>query len=285
MSNERLEALLRLEENRRVSAIMEGRERLQKEISALVQDSFTRGKPMSADEQFHVRHEKEKAALKERLLEFVSIRVELAKVAPELASTEQLSNLREQIKNHVSVWVQSRVNAAMSRQPFMRADEGILRPQFQREAARAEQAALLTLQDFELSVKVGVPSMNENRSGNITVQNYGGSVAVNAGTVLGDVQAIVGDITKGGNGELGEALKLLADVVFSQKESGECKTENLELVKFIGDQALGHGPRNITAVRTAFEVLRARLSDVADLAQIVGVAGPIIAKHFGWTWP
>jgi hypothetical protein len=43
--------------------------------------------------------------------------------------------------------------------------------------------------------------------------------------------------------------------------------------------------RQASVVRAVFESLRRRLQDTANLAQVLGLAGSAIARHFGIHWP
>ena len=69
-------------------------------------------------------------------------------------------------------------------------------------------------------------------------------------------------------------------------ELGEGRAVYLDQVRFIAQQAVEpEEKRQASVVRAVFESLRGRLQDTANLAQVLALAGPAIARHFGIHWP
>jgi hypothetical protein len=120
----------------------------------------------------------------------------------------------------------------------------------------------------------------------ISVNTGGGPAIVNLGEIRGDVQQVVGTLNAAGHAELAGLLDRLAAGIEALTELGEERAAYLEQVRFIAQEAVApEEKRQASVVRAVFESLRGRLQDTANLAQVLALAGPAIARHFGIHWP
>ncbi len=120
----------------------------------------------------------------------------------------------------------------------------------------------------------------------VSVNTGGGPAIVNVGEIRGDVQQVVGTLNAGGHAELAGLLDRLAAGIEALSELGEGRAVYLDQVRFIAQQAVEpEEKRQASVVRAVFESLRGRLQDTANLAQVLALAGPAIARHFGIHWP
>ena len=113
-----------------------------------------------------------------------------------------------------------------------------------------------------------------------------GPAIVNLGTICGDVQQVIGNVSETGHADLADVLRRLADAINTTEELGEERAAYLEQVRFIATEATSPAAdRQVSVVRAVLLALRTSLQDTANVAAVLGVAGPLIAKYFGFHWP
>ncbi len=114
----------------------------------------------------------------------------------------------------------------------------------------------------------------------------GGPAIVNLGVVYGDVQQVISHVNETGQAELADALQQLAKAINQTETLAEERADLLQQLRFIAEQAVVPAQsRQTSLVKGVLAGLRARLQDVAAVAQILSVAGPIMGQHFGFPWP
>jgi hypothetical protein len=120
----------------------------------------------------------------------------------------------------------------------------------------------------------------------VTVKTGPGATLVNLGTIYGNVEQAIGTVNAGGQGELATLLRRLAEAISKADELGDERAVYLEQVQFIAQQAIEPAnSRKISVVKGLLMGLRARLQELANVAQVLAVAGPAVANHFGFGWP
>ncbi len=116
----------------------------------------------------------------------------------------------------------------------------------------------------------------------VAVNTAGGPAVVNVGEIRGNVQQVVGTLNEVGNRDLAQHLDRLAAAIEAATDLGGERQAYLEQVQFIAREALEPAAtRQSSIVQGVFEGMRARLQDVANIAQILAVAAPTVAHHFG----
>jgi hypothetical protein len=89
-----------------------------------------------------------------------------------------------------------------------------------------------------------------------------------------------------GHGGIGNVLSRLADAIEQEASLGDRRAGYLDQVRFIAERAAAEPEnRQSTIVEAVFHALRSRLQDCANIAQVLTLAGPAIARHFGIPWP
>jgi hypothetical protein len=202
----------------------------------------------------------------------LNARRELAETVPALASEMQLNILASSIEDELSrLWLSPDLG-----HQAIRHDVGgeivRLRTQMKHgtEAIGAEMA-------------LG-PHRSGSHDGAVSVNTAGGPALVNLGVISGNAQQVIGTLNEAGHTELAAVLQQLATVIGEATALGhERRLEYLEQVKFIAERASAPPPeRQASIVKSLFEGLRARLQDTANIAQVLTVAGPVLARHFGY---
>lgn len=208
----------------------------------------------------------------------IKIRRDLIRRFPELASSESLAELLAALSEKID-----RLVAVVRKGPFPAPEQypADREPENRRLKARVEREIGQLQREFSLNLHADV-GMNRGTS----INTGGGPAIVNFGEIHGDVQQVVGSLISSGHTELAGLLDRLAAGIEALTDLGEERAAYLEQVRFIGQQAVAPTEkRQANVVRAVFESLRARLQDTANLAQVLTLAGPAIARHFGIQWP
>jgi hypothetical protein len=122
----------------------------------------------------------------------------------------------------------------------------------------------------------------------VSVTTTGGVSIVNLGTIHGNVQQAITNVQQHGYQELAGRLEQLARAINDCQNLGDKRKMYLEQVEFIAEQtAASEEARKKTgsAVAGIFCGLQATLQTVANVAQVLSVLGPELAKHFSLPWP
>jgi hypothetical protein len=207
----------------------------------------------------------------------IDIRRKLARSFPELRTESSLDSLLQQMNASID-----RITPAPPDGPFPvtpptpphRYDD----VRRLRERAHREIEILKTEYALNLDRRHQAPA--------VSVNTGGGHAIVNLGTIYGDVQQIVGTLNDTGHAELAAAIKRLATAITEAEQLANERTALLEQLEFIAKQAVAPAAeRQLGVLSGLLFAFRARLQDVANVAQILAVAGPAIAHHFGLPWP
>ena len=109
--------------------------------------------------------------------------------------------------------------------------------------------------------------------------------ALSPEAVYSKIQEVIRDVD-GRDGKLAEALSQLATAIHSAPKLGDQRTEYLEQVQFIGEQALRPKViRRLGVVRGLLVALQSGLGGVASVAPTLKATGPMLASYFGVSWP
>jgi hypothetical protein len=213
----------------------------------------------------------------------VEIRKELSRDYPALAEGDSIAVLAEDLKRSVALrfaglrdHLNRRMAAAGATVNFGREFESEI-SQLQAEATRKVE-----ILKREIALNLHRPT-----GGTVAVHTAGGPAIVNLGQIHGNVEQVVNSLNQTGSCDLAAALKeFMSAVEHADELPDEEKAERLEQLKFIAQQSIARPEdRQPGVVKAVFEGMRARLQDIANIAQITGVAGPMIAHHFGFRWP
>ncbi len=211
----------------------------------------------------------------------ISARRKLAAKFPALGSPAELEALRAKVEKWVDGFGKPHVPPGVQEDPIQRA----MAPGREQEAHRLKAHL-----NSEIEILKREFSLNLHRKPDpaptVSVNTGGGAAIVNLGQIRGDVQQIVGTLNAAGHAELAALLDRLASAIEGLTELGQERSVFLEQVRFIARQAVEpEQSGQASVVRAVFESLRARLQDSANLAQVLALAGPAIARHFGLHWP
>jgi hypothetical protein len=220
--------------------------------------------------------------IEELILGRVAIRKDLAREFPELGSEDALNALIVDLERLVSLGFKG-----LHQTPGLQM-EGVvanaLQGQDDQEVFRlnafARRQVEMLKREISLNLHKKVPASA------VSVNTGGGAAIVNLGEIHGNVQQVIGTLNEAGQGELAGHLERLAAAIEADTESAEDRAAFLEQVRLIAEQAsAAESDRNPHLVRGTLLGLRGALQHSANVAQILSVAGPIIAHHFGFHWP
>lgn len=225
----------------------------------------------------------------ERLVQArIDLRRELARKMPELGSSAYLADLKQALDTFIdATW------AALPGIIVGSYRGGESEDHF-RQLVKTGQWAdtllrlkLVAEREIEmLKREVGLGMLESKGPGvvlNITDSNV---AALNLGNVMGNIQAFVVSLQNEGNPDLARALKTLIEGVAATEELGAQRTELIEYLTTIGEQAaLQQTQRRPGVVKTLMNSLGSALMHAANLAQIWQTVAPMIARHFGLNWP
>ena len=109
--------------------------------------------------------------------------------------------------------------------------------------------------------------------------------ALSPEAVYNKVQEVLRDVADR-DVKIAQALRQLAEAIQTAPKLGDQRTEYLEQVQFIGEQALRPKViRRLGVVRGLFIALQSGLGGAATTAPALKTAGPILASYFGVSWP
>jgi hypothetical protein len=207
----------------------------------------------------------------------IRIRRELVSQCPELGSTAELEKLRGELEQHTAAFARAPLQSVNRLQPSVV-------QQNNQEAQRLNAHARLKIEMLKRETAIAPPAMPT--AGSVSVSTGGGPAIVNLGSIFGSVQQVIGTLDQAGQVEIASVLKDLAEAITKASGLGDDRRTYLEQVRFIAEQAAAAAEsRQTSVVRAVFESLRARLQDVASLAQVLVLTGPALARHFGLPWP
>jgi hypothetical protein len=210
---------------------------------------------------------------------YVQIRRELAANFPELCEGSALDDFQES----VSALIERAFHIPPSGGPFpVRADSVPMERRYNNRELKERLQNKVEILRHEFALKLHKPGAPPS----VTVNTGGGPALVNLGQIRGDVQQVVGSLNAAGQIELATFLDCLVAEIEALAELGPDRSTYLEQVRFIAQQAIEpQSTRQPSIVRAVFDSLRARLQDFANVAQILTLAGPAVAHHFGLNWP
>jgi hypothetical protein len=107
---------------------------------------------------------------------------------------------------------------------------------------------------------------------------------INLEAIYRNVQRVIGNAT--GDAVLANALSCLPEAIEGAEALGLERAFYPEQVKFLAEQAAE--PlllRQVNIVHGVLAGLRARLQNVANIAQIMSILGPAAAAYFDFKWP
>ena len=221
----------------------------------------------------------------ERIIEGnLAIRKELAATVPDLATDASLS----QPLSELIGLIEASFKGLHEREaPWLQQNtpvENAIRQHNQQAVAQLAANANRGVEILKREVALNLHKASESSFGN-AINTAGGSAIINLGVIHGNVQQVIGDLNAAGQSDLADVLDKLAHAIEQTLELGNRRHEYLEQVQFIAKEAVAPSEkRQVSVVRGVFEGLRARLQDVANMAQILALAGPTIAHHFGYSW-
>lgn len=137
-----------------------------------------------------------------------------------------------------------------------------------------------------LGREVALGMHDEPKPTGVSVNTGGGPALVNLGAIYGDVEQVINLINETGQRELADVLQQLAKAISEADALADERAELLQQVRFVAEQAaVPPQSRQTSVVKAVWVSLQARLHDVAAIAQILSVAGPVVAHHYGFQWP
>jgi hypothetical protein len=211
----------------------------------------------------------------------ITARREMAAKLPTLGAPAELEALRVKVQKWVDGFGKPHVPPGVPEDREQRRMAPAREQEAHRLTAHLKSEVEILKQEFALNLHA-IPAAAPA----ISVNTGGGPAIVNLGEIRGDVQQVVGTLNAAGHAELAGLLDRLAAGIEALTESGEERAAYLEQVRFIAQEAVApEEKRQASVVRAVFESLRGRLQDTANLAQVLALAGPAIARHFGIHWP
>jgi hypothetical protein len=207
---------------------------------------------------------------------------ELAAKFPELGSPAELEALRAKLQK----WIDGLEKPHPIR--GLEDQRGAVQNAF--SSVLKEEARRLKIHlNSEIEILKRECSLNVHQkpdTASVSVNTGGGPAIVNVGQIHGDVHQVVGTLNAAGKAELAVVLDRLATAIEGLTDLGTERSTYLEQVRFIAQQALEpEQKQQASVVRAVFESLRARLQDTANVAQVLALAGPAVARNFGIHWP
>ena len=209
----------------------------------------------------------------------IEIRRTLAASFPDLGNEHELNELLGEMLETLD-------HAEMPCQSAKGAVQFALKQQFDQDIYRLKSKARLAIEILKRELALKIPNSSPPCPTTIHVTTGGGPAVVNLGTIYGDVRQEIGRLDDPAHRELARVLQQLAEAIRDQDQLADARAEYLEQVRFIAQQAVEPAAqRKASVVKGLLAGLRARLHEAANVAQILAVAGPAIAHHFGFTWP
>jgi hypothetical protein len=207
----------------------------------------------------------------------IRIRKELCRDFPELCNESRLQELFGQLDSMVGNAFSSSLGGPDSRGSSILGTFGH-EAKFQLRAhAKSE---------IEILGREAALRLHQRETTHASVSVTGGNAIVNVGVIYGNVQQVFSKIEQSGYRELAEILRHLATAIEKADSLGDDRAEYLEQVRFIAEQvAEPDEKRQKSVVKGLLFGLQSSLQTVANVAQILSVAGPSLAKHFGFAWP
>jgi hypothetical protein len=215
--------------------------------------------------------------------ETISARRELAGSFPELGSAAELESLRAKLQKWVDGLEKPQPIRGLEDQggEVQKAMASILSQEAHRLKLHLNSEIEILKREFSLNLR-----RKPEPAATVSVNTGGGPAIVNLGEIRGDVQQVVGTLNAAGQTDLAGVLDRLAAAIEGLADLGQERAVYLEQVRFIARQAVEpEANRQASVVRAVFESLRSRLQDAANVAQVLALAGPAIAHHFGIHWP
>lgn len=227
--------------------------------------------------------------IRQMAIKRVEIRRETVRRVPELASPDQITQLRQEIDSMVDAqWGNLHIGVARW--------SGSV-------AAEAEARRLLDLSQFadtplqiksivgrdlgilEREASLGMASATVGGH-SVTINIQDSTVAaLNLGTVMGNLQTAVTTLQQG-DPEISTALQKVIEVVAAEESLGDHRREVIESLSQIGEEATRpEAQRRIGLVKTLLGGVAAALAQAANVAQIWQTYGSAIARHFGLPLP
>ena len=218
----------------------------------------------------------------------IDTRGELSRRVPELGSEHELKDLLKEITSNIrssfSFEHVFSVKDIAAPAPLDSAIGKSLRRLCDNEASRLQALAKQEIDILKGEIALNLHRVEKGTA--VSVNTAGGPAVVNLGEIRGGIRQVVGTLNEAGQAELAAVLDKLSAAIEAADNLGGARQEYLEQVKFIAEQATAEpAARKGSIVKGLIANLRARLDDVANVAQILSVAGPVVAKHFGYPWP
>ena len=212
----------------------------------------------------------------------IQIRRELIGPFPELGTPHELDALFQKIEQGVTAFEK----APAQHHDLPRGSQAPVTRYVQQEASRIRAEVK---RDIEILKREAALNLQKQHGEvpTVSVSTGGGPAIVNLGKIYGDVQQVIGNVGAGGqSGDLASLLSQLASAINAAETLGEQRVRNLEQVRFIAEQATAPPDKRQASVVEGLMIgLRASLQHVAEIASILALAGPSIARHFGFSWP
>lgn len=204
---------------------------------------------------------------------WIDLRREMVRTLPELGSPDRLA----QLKNEIGVMLEAR--KAHLKSEFPEGGPGQLDERVRQIGYEADRE----LEVLKREVGLG---MRPAASHSVTVNIQDSTVAaLNLGTVMGNIQAVVASLQQG-DPELATALRTLIEAVAADEALGDRRREVIELLTQIGEEATKpEDQRRKGLAKVLLGGVAAALAISANVAQIWQTYGPAITRHFGLPWP
>lgn len=218
----------------------------------------------------------------ELILGRVAIRKDLAAEFPELGTEHALDALLADLEELVAREFRGLhlMPGLLKGSPLAQALERRDDQEVSRLNALARRQIEMLKREIALKLHKKVPSDA------VSVVTGGGPAIVNLGTIYGNVQQVIGNVSEGGYQELAELLQQLAKAINDTEALGQERVTYLEQVQFIASQAAQPvETRQPGVVKGLLAGLRAGLADAAHISHILVLVGPALAQHFGFPWP
>lgn len=160
-----------------------------------------------------------------------------------------------------------------------------LRGQLERAFVRGMEVLLTTTGERrldELDRAISARIQGPQGATRVTVNISGGVVAaLNAGTIVGNLNASVTSLQEAGQAEVARALQHLAEEIARTDELGDRRTALLELVDALGEVAADPIRRRRTIAGSLLASLQQALGNAANLATVWATWGPVLTRFFG----
>jgi hypothetical protein len=272
MSQQSISDALELEKNRFMKFIGEAATKTQNEVAALVNRLAAQGAAISSDRymgeiRIHFSH------VESVIEKQIALRQELGRKVPELFEEQRLKTLDDELARYVDSAVNGFINRRSSQPPHPGgAALDALSRQMEQQGFSIKAKLKAELEALRLESRLGlhkepapVVSFNISHS---TIAN------LNLGTVVGDLQSSIQNLTGQGQPELAVTVQRLTEAIaVSQELQDAQRKELLEHLSLVATEA-AHPPesRKMGPLKSSIAVLQTTLSTATQLAGLWSTA-------------